>query len=97
MMIFVLQFPFYRLENSSVFRQNTSSKVLKFHFHTEWSVFVTTGAEDNMATENTVTLVVYGEKRTEAIELGSGTEDFFQKTQEDQFQVGFYFTWIIRA
>ena len=53
----------------------------------EWSLEVTTGPEDNMCTENTVSMVVYGEKRmSEVIELGAGGE-YFQKGNIDKFQV----------
>ena len=58
----------------------------------EWNCWLTTGPDANMATENDVTLVVYGDKKvSEPVLLGNGRiDDFFKESQEDQFQVSYY-------
>ena len=60
-----------------------------FFFLIEYTVLLQTGADDNMGTQDEVSIVVYGTKRTsEPISLGSGQEDgYFQPGKTDEIQV----------
>ena len=52
---------------------------------------MTTGEDAAMATQNEVSLVVYGENKvSEEVVLGSGKLDgFFKEATTDEFKVGF--------
>ena len=58
-------------------------------FLIEYTVLLQTGPDDNMGTQDEVSIVVYGTKRTsEPISLGSGQEDdYFQPGKTDEIQV----------